>query len=175
MVNCDSTADSDAACQRNPNNNSRNLYREDTNQIAVDLSGHGGGTNVTAIDTQRAWAPVALGQATRGNAQITLPYMSDWAVNIGGASTDSTPPPATPTPEPTPAPEPPPVPTPTPPAPEPIIPPTPEPPPEPTPQPIAPTPQPIPTPPPTPVEPAPIIGPVLDTTPPARVRNLRVE
>ena len=179
MVNCDSTADSDAACQRNPNNNSRNLYREDTNQIAVDLSGHGGGTNVTAIDTQRAWAPVALGQATRGNAQITLPYMSDWAVNIGGASTDSTPPPATPipTPEPTPAPEPPPVPTPTPtpPAPEPIIPPTPEPTPEPTPQPIAPTPQPIPTPPPTPVEPAPIIGPVLDTTPPARVRNLRVE
>jgi len=162
MVNCDSEADANAACQRTANNSTRNLYREDTTEISVDLSGHTGNTTVVAVDTRRAWAPVGLGQANRGNAQISLPYLSDWAVNIGGAG--SVAPAPAPPPAPVPAPTPPPIPAPVP---------------EPT-----PSPDPIPTPAPAPArQPQPVVpeppvatpGPVVDTVPPATVSNLRVE
>ena len=151
MVNCDSEADANAACQRHANNSTRNLYREDATEISVDLSGHTGDTTVVAVDTRRAWAPVGLGQANRGNAQISLPYLSDWAVNIGGSGSASAPAP-TPTPTPTP----------------PVVP-------DPTPDPVQP-PTPVPTPPQQPVAPEPpVTGPGLDTVPPATVRSLRVE
>lgn len=105
MQNCDGEAD--AACQRNSNNSARHLYKQDTNSISVDLSAHTGSRAVTAVDTRRAWAPVGLSEAAGGNVQISLPYVSDWAVNIGGSG--SVPPPTT---TPPPAPEPPPTPPP---------------------------------------------------------------
>ncbi len=158
MVNCD--GESDAFCIRRTNNTARALYRENTSQIAVDLSGHNGAANVVAVDTLRPWAPVNLGQIARGNVQISLPYSSDWAVSVSSNSTASVPTPTAPTPEP---------PAPTPPAPTPVVP-------EPTPEPPPPAPEPEPAPEPAP-EPPPVTGPgpELDTLPPGTVRNLRVE
>jgi len=91
LRNCDGEAD--AACQRRANGTSRNLYKEDTNSINVDLSGASGSRQVIAVDTRRAWAPLDLGSIAAGNVQISLPYVSDWAVNVGGNGTAPPPPP----------------------------------------------------------------------------------
>lgn len=111
MRNCDDEAD--AYCQRRDNNSARNLYKQDTDRIQVDLSSHTGNRSVVAVDTKRAWAPVSLGAVDRGNVQISLPYVSDWAVTIGGDGDSPDPeppiPPVTPPDPPPPVPEPPPV------------------------------------------------------------------
>lgn len=102
MINCDQEAD--APCQRRANNSARNLFKENANNIQVDLSGHTGARSVTAVDTRRAWAPVSLGNVDAGNVQISLPYVSDWAVSIGGDSAAAAPvqPPVAETPAPPP-------------------------------------------------------------------------
>ena len=100
MLNCD--GDTDAICARRADGTARNLYREDTSRVQIDLSGHSGSLDVIAVDTRRAWAAVSLGAQARGNVQIDLPYMSDWALRIGSGNGTTTPSP--PPPEPTPPP-----------------------------------------------------------------------
>ena len=81
LINCD--GDGDAACQRRADNSARTLYRESTNTITVNLSGHVGGGRLVAVDTRRGYSEIDLGPVPQSTTTVQLPYASDWAVAIG--------------------------------------------------------------------------------------------
>jgi len=113
MVPCN--GDADGLCQRLPNNSARTVFARSTSNIDLDLRSMTGSINIRAVDTERAYSEVDMGNFSASNVTVNLPYNSDWALAIGWeSSTTAAPPPPTPTPPPPPTPTPPP-PTPTPP------------------------------------------------------------
>jgi hypothetical protein len=60
------------------------LYREDANEIRVDLSGLRGAQPAVAVDTKKRYAEISFGDLKPRSQTIRLPAVSDWVVAVGG-------------------------------------------------------------------------------------------
>lgn len=89
----------DGYCLRVAAANQYIFYKEDTDNIQLDLSGATANVNAVAVDTKLSYAEIDLGQFSPGVHNWQAPYVSDWAIAVG--KFDPPPPPPTPSPTPT--------------------------------------------------------------------------
>ena len=59
------------------------VYAQDVNRIALDLTGWSGDLLAVAVDTIGDYQEIDLGGLLAGIQDVTLPYVSDWAIAIG--------------------------------------------------------------------------------------------
>ena len=60
------------------------VYREEAARIRLDLSSMRGARNAVAVDTKKPYFEVSIGLLENRNQIWETPYLSDWAIAVGG-------------------------------------------------------------------------------------------
>lgn len=80
---------------KTPDNINYVFYKENTSSIQMQLSGMSSSQPAIAIDTKKAYEEISLGMLSTTNQTWAAPYVSDWAIAVGGfggVPSDTTPP-----------------------------------------------------------------------------------
>jgi hypothetical protein len=73
----------DGTCLVNPQRNQYIFYKEDCEQIRVDLSTMAGPQRAVAVDALKPYREIDMGVLSPGDHTLTIEYRSDWAIAVG--------------------------------------------------------------------------------------------
>lgn len=82
VVRCNALTD--GMCLQRPTNAHFIFYKEATATLQMNLAGMAGPQRAVAVDTQKPYAELDLGRLNPTSQTWTAPYVSDWAIAVGG-------------------------------------------------------------------------------------------